>query len=39
MSYSRYCKEMQIARSTGYYKPKGESQENISIMNGMDRIY
>ena len=39
MSYSRYCKEMQIARSTGYYKPKGESQENISIMNDMDRIY
>ena len=38
MSYTRYCKEMRIARSTGYYKPKGESQENIGIMNHMDRI-
>ena len=37
MSYSRYCKEMQIARSTGYYKAKGESRENIAIMNLMDR--
>ena len=39
MSYSRYCKEMQIARSTGYYKHKKESQKNIDIMNDMDQIY
>lgn len=30
---------MQIARSTGYYKPKGESQLNIDIMRHMDEIY
>jgi len=39
MSYKRYCEEMQIARSTGYYRPKGESQYNIDIMQHMDEIY
>lgn len=32
MSYKRFCEEMQIPKSTGYYKPKGESQLNIDIM-------
>ena len=39
MSYKRFCEEMQIARSTGYYKPKGESQLNIDIMRHMEEIY
>ena len=32
ISYKRFCEEIQISRSTGYYKPKGESQLNIDIM-------
>lgn len=36
MSLSRFCKKMGINRSSFYYKPKGESEENLEIMRLMD---
>lgn len=37
MSRSKYCKYQKLNRSTLYYKPKGESAENLEIMRMMDR--
>lgn len=39
MSRNKFCKYLGFNRSTLYYKPKGESQENLQIMEKIDRIY
>ena len=39
LSVSRYCKLLSISRSTCYYKPKGESIENLNLMKKIDDIY
>jgi Transposase and inactivated derivatives len=39
MSRKRFCEYMDLNRSTLYYKPKGESEENLYIMELMDRYY
>ena len=39
MSRNRFCKLMYLNRSNLYYKPKGESAENLHIMELMDRYY
>ena len=39
MSRNRFCKLMHLNRSNLYYKPKGESAENLHIMELMDRYY
>lgn len=39
LSRNRFCKLMQFNRSTLYYKPKGESEENLRIMEEMDKYY
>ncbi len=36
MSISHFCKKMGLARSSFYYKPKGESEENLAIMRRID---
>lgn len=35
----RYCKLMGLNRTTLYYKPKGESTENLKMMEMMDKYY
>lgn len=39
MTRSQHCKYMDLNRSTLYYKPKGESPENLEIMRLMDEYY
>ena len=39
MSRNKFCKYLGFNRSTLYCKPKGESQENLQIMEKIDRIY
>lgn len=39
MSRNKFCKYMSFNRSTLYYKPKGESDENLHIMEEMDKYY
>ena len=39
MSRTKYCEYMRLNRSTLYYKPKGESPENLHIMRLMDEYY
>lgn len=39
LSVSRQCKLLSISRSTCYYKPKGESIENLNLMKKIDDIY
>jgi len=38
ISRNHFCKMLKISRSDFYYKPKGESQENIDLMNKMDKL-
>lgn len=37
MSRNNFCKLMHLSRNNFYYKPKGESAENLQIMELMDR--
>ena len=39
MSRKRFCEYMRFNRSTLYYKPKGEPEENLRMMEAMDRYY
>lgn len=39
MSRKRFCAYMILNRSTLYYKPKGESPENLELMQEIDRYY
>lgn len=39
ISRKRFCESMGLNRSNLYYKPKGESKENISVMEKIDRLY
>jgi putative transposase len=36
---TRQCKILEIARSTLYYRPKGESEKNLLLMRRIDEIY
>ncbi len=35
----RYCELMGLNRTTLYYKPKGESTENLKMLEMMDKYY
>ena len=35
---SRQCALLRISRSSVYYKPRGESAENLSLMRQMDAL-
>jgi putative transposase len=39
ITVKRQCELLGLARSTGYYRPRGESAENLAIMRRMDEIY
>ncbi len=39
LSRNKFCQYMHLNRSTLYYKPKGESEENLEIMAKIDHIY
>src|SRR5690554_8028695 len=39
LSHRRQCELLEINRSSLYYKPLGESAENLSIMKLIDRIH
>src|SRR3989304_5242983 len=39
MSVRRQCDVLQVNRSSLYYKPVGESKENLRLMHLMDRIF
>lgn len=39
ISRKRFCKLMKLNRSSLYYKPRGESEENLRIMEVMDKYY
>ena len=39
ITVKRQCELLGLARSTGYYRPRGESAENLAIMRWMDEIY
>ena len=35
----RQCKLVELSRSTAYYAPRGESEENLTVMKEIDRLY
>jgi putative transposase len=39
VSLSRQCKVLSISRSSFYYAPKGESEENLVLMRRIDELY
>jgi putative transposase len=39
LSVRRQCELLEINRSSLYYKPIGESTENLRLMNAMDRLF
>ena len=39
LSISKQCQLLSIARSSCYYNPKGENNENLYLMKGIDEIY
>lgn len=39
LSIRKQCELLDVHRSTVYYKPKGESQENEKLMKTMDRLF
>ena len=39
MSRKKFCDYMHFNRSNLYYNPKGESEENLRIMEAMDKYY
>ena len=36
---TRQCKLLALSRSTAYYQPKGESEENLAVMRAIDELY
>jgi len=36
---TRQCRLLALNRSTAYYEPKGESEENLSVMRKLDELY
>ena len=38
LSISRQCALLGISRSSVYYKPRGESAENLALMQRMDAL-
>ena len=39
LSVSRQCQLLGLARSSWYYEPLGESEENLELMRAIDRLY
>lgn len=39
MSLNSFCKYLGLTRSTFYYKPKGETPENLCIMEKIDKFF
>lgn len=39
LSIRKQCELLDVHRSTAYYKPKGENQENEKLMKTMDRLF
>ncbi|TFH93889.1 transposase, partial [Porphyromonas levii] len=39
LSRNRFCKYMKLNRSTLYYQPKGESEENLEMMRIIDKYH
>jgi len=39
VSISEQCRILRVSRSTYYYKPQGESEENLAIMQRIDELY
>ena len=39
LTIKEQCESLGLARSTWYYQPKGESQENLEIMRALDEQY
>lgn len=39
LSIKEQCESLGLARSTWYYQPEGESQENLAIMRALDEQY
>ena len=35
----RQCKLVELSRSTAYYRPREESEENLAVMKEIDRLY
>ncbi len=35
----RQCKLLELSRSTAYYRPRQESEENLAVMKEIDRLY
>ena len=35
----RQCKLVELSRSTAYYRPRQESEENLAVMKEIDRLY
>ena len=38
-SLSRQCVLLGVSRSSLYYRPKGESAENLALMRSMDELH
>jgi len=36
---TRQCRLLDLSRSTAYYEPKGESEENLAVMRALDELY
>jgi len=39
MSVRRQCDILQVSRSSLYYKPRGETEENLRLMKQMDQLF
>ena len=39
LSLSRQCQVLAISRSSLYYRPKGESAENLALMRRIDEVF
>ena len=39
LSFSRQCALLGVSRSSQYYRPKGESAENLALMRRMDELH
>jgi len=39
LSVTKQCRLLALNRSTAYYKPVGESEENLAIMRELDELY
>jgi len=39
LSLSRQCQILSISRSSIYYRPRGESRENLALMRRIDELF